>query len=147
MSAEWYLWAASRVVSGQVLLVVLARKCERFPLHEHEHARQELAIHPVGHAAVTRDRVAEIPARGRGRGDDDDEKVSFSRSLCSRVSLRRGYAESGLGTHLMLNARLKPEAKKPPNGATSDANVASTTACSWNGAHGIDVTWRRSYGR
>lgn len=44
----------------------------------------------------------------------------------------------------MLNALLKPEAKKPPNGATNEANVARTTACSWNGAHGIDVTWRRS---
>lgn len=44
----------------------------------------------------------------------------------------------------MLNARLKPDAKKPPKGATRDAKVARTTACSWNGAHGIDVTDRRS---
>lgn len=37
----------------------------------------------------------------------------------------------------MLNARLNPEAKKPPNGATSEAKMAMTTQCSWKGFHGI----------
>mmetsp|Transcript_4674 Transcript_4674/g.12610 ORF Transcript_4674/g.12610 Transcript_4674/m.12610 type:complete len:222 (-) Transcript_4674:667-1332(-) len=32
------------------------------------------------------------------------------------------------------NARFKPEAKKPPNGAITDANSASASACSWIGA-------------
>ncbi len=31
---------------------------------------------------------------------------------------------------LILNPRLKPDAKKPPKGAMMDANIASTTACS-----------------
>ena len=31
---------------------------------------------------------------------------------------------------LILNARLKPDAKKPPNGATNDANTDIATACS-----------------
>lgn len=30
---------------------------------------------------------------------------------------------------LILNARLNPEAKNPPKGATKDANTAITTAC------------------
>mmetsp|Transcript_6036 Transcript_6036/g.24465 ORF Transcript_6036/g.24465 Transcript_6036/m.24465 type:complete len:283 (-) Transcript_6036:568-1416(-) len=34
---------------------------------------------------------------------------------------------------LILNARLNPLAKKPPNGAITDANAASTTECFWNG--------------
>lgn len=33
---------------------------------------------------------------------------------------------------LILKLRLKPDAKKPPNGAMMDANMASTTACSCN---------------
>jgi len=33
---------------------------------------------------------------------------------------------------LILNARLNPLAKKPPKGAISEANAASTTACTWN---------------
>lgn len=36
---------------------------------------------------------------------------------------------------LILKPRLKPEAKKPPNGAMSEAKVASTTACSCMGRH------------
>lgn len=41
---------------------------------------------------------------------------------------------------LMPNARLKPEAKKPPKGAKSEANVAMTSAWIWNGAYGIEGT-------
>lgn len=40
---------------------------------------------------------------------------------------------------LTLKARLKPEAKKPPNGATSEAKMAITMAWNWKGAYGIDV--------
>lgn len=34
---------------------------------------------------------------------------------------------------LILNARLKPEAKKPPNGAISELNVDSANECNTNG--------------
>mmetsp|Transcript_11271 Transcript_11271/g.45519 ORF Transcript_11271/g.45519 Transcript_11271/m.45519 type:complete len:204 (+) Transcript_11271:307-918(+) len=33
---------------------------------------------------------------------------------------------------LILNARLNPDAKNPPNGAMMLANEANTTACTWN---------------
>jgi hypothetical protein len=45
---------------------------------------------------------------------------------------------------LMLKARLKPDAKNPPNGATSEAKVAITSAWIWNGAHEIDGADRPS---
>ena len=38
---------------------------------------------------------------------------------------------------LMSKARLKPDAKKPPKGATRDAKVAITRAWNWKGAQGI----------
>lgn len=44
---------------------------------------------------------------------------------------------------LMLNARLKPEAKKPPKGATSEANTAKTSRWKWYCVYGIASTgWR-----
>jgi hypothetical protein len=46
---------------------------------------------------------------------------------------------------LMLNARLKPEAKKPPNGATSEANVAITKLWIWKGAYWIVGAARPSW--
>lgn len=39
---------------------------------------------------------------------------------------------------LMLNARLNPDAKKPPKGAKMDANPAMTMAWIWNGAYDSD---------
>lgn len=44
---------------------------------------------------------------------------------------------------LMLKARLKPEAKKPPKGATREAKMAMTMQWSWKGAQGIEekVWW------
>lgn len=39
---------------------------------------------------------------------------------------------------LMPNARLKPEAKNPPKGATSEAKMARTMEWSWKGAQGIE---------
>ena len=41
---------------------------------------------------------------------------------------------------LISKARLKPEAKKPPKGATRDAKHARTRMCSWYGTYGIVVT-------
>lgn len=46
---------------------------------------------------------------------------------------------------LMLKARLNPEAKKPPKGATREAKAARTIECSWNGAHEIEVMCWRVY--
>lgn len=45
---------------------------------------------------------------------------------------------------LMLKARLKPEAKNPPNGATRDAKIAITRIWMWYGAYGTVVTVRPS---
>jgi hypothetical protein len=39
----------------------------------------------------------------------------------------------------MLKARLKPEAKNPPKGATREAKMARTIEWSWKGAHGIEL--------
>lgn len=38
-----------------------------------------------------------------------------------------------------LNARLKPDAKNPPKGATSEAKTAMIMACSWKVAYGMRV--------
>jgi hypothetical protein len=90
--------------------------------HKGKDPVDELAVHAVGQAAVARDRVAEIcPSTARSAGCLSSAKLWNS--------------------PLMPKARLKPEAKKPPNGATSEAKAARTTAWSWNGAHGIDVMW------
>lgn len=43
---------------------------------------------------------------------------------------------------LMSKARLKPEAKNPPKGATSDAKQARKKTWYWYGANGIVVTLR-----
>jgi hypothetical protein len=39
----------------------------------------------------------------------------------------------------MSKARLKPEAKKPPNGATSDAKHAMNNRWNWYGVY--DIVW------
>jgi hypothetical protein len=39
---------------------------------------------------------------------------------------------------LISNALLKPLAKNPPNGATSEANAAMINEWIWNGAYGIE---------
>ncbi len=44
---------------------------------------------------------------------------------------------------LMLKVRFRPDAKKPPKGAISDANVAKTRMWNWMGAN---VTVRRKEG-
>ena len=46
---------------------------------------------------------------------------------------------------LILNARLKPEAKNPPNGATREAKKANSRRWSWYGAYGIVDTVRPIY--
>jgi len=46
----------------------------------------------------------------------------------------------------MLNARLNPDAKNPPNGATSDAKVAMTRQWIWKGAYWIVGADRPSWG-
>ena len=66
---------------------------------------QQLAVHAVCDAAVARDKIAEV-LRG--------------------VIMRRGATAAAL----MRKARLTPEAKKPPNGATSDENTDMASA--WN---------------
>ena len=46
---------------------------------------------------------------------------------------------------LMLNPRLNPEAKKPPNGAMADANSASATAWNCMGAACIVISCIRRW--
>lgn len=61
------------------------------------------------------------------------------RNWQSMRSRKPPWPGSELPKSLMPAARLKPDAKKPPKGATSDANAARTIECSWNGAYGIAV--------
>ena len=46
---------------------------------------------------------------------------------------------------LMSKARLNPEAKNPPKGATRDAKQDMKSRCHWYGAYVIVVTDRRNY--
>jgi len=54
--------------------------------------------------------------------DTSEQYAAPPRSLPGMASLKS----------LILNARLNPLAKNPPKGAMSEANAASTTACTWN---------------
>lgn len=84
-----------------------------------EGGHEVLAVEPVHDASVTRDGVGKIL-----KGDRS------SRCACTTGSLSEQLA---FPSTLILNALLKPLAKKPPNGPTMEAKLERAMLWIWKG--------------